>query len=349
MREQDQTAIWESFAKAIDVEPREYRIVTGISGLEHSTQMLGVDERRNRLVLVASEPNARMAALIQVDVQAAMPRMKVIVARPIFFDLGVIARQIFPSDTSAQLPASKAMSFLQRLNDIPEARRGKFVNRKLQPFLPQIVRAFENVPIPTIPQIADLVQQAANLDWKNMTDAVQGNESVITFAGLRNVDNLATDRKNGICPLPLYEFDEEAWGLLAGGGHTDDIRAFLKGMGIYQFFFPPPDQLALGIVDRGLSDQKQIVRAIEAAPGIGRPFGDTELVTSHSSIAQLLEDLQSLGYVAEGEHGVEITPSGTTTRSAIKFRPRESLLQKLLNRFSMNLSISPKDFLPPHG
>jgi hypothetical protein len=39
--------------------------------------MLGVDEKRNRVIAVSSEPNSRIAALMQVDVQAAMPEMKV--------------------------------------------------------------------------------------------------------------------------------------------------------------------------------------------------------------------------------------------------------------------------------
>jgi hypothetical protein len=60
----------------------------------------------------------------------------------------------------------------------------------------------------------------------------------------------------------------------------------------------------------------------------------------------MLEDLRELGYVAEGEHGVEITQTGSVTRSTIKFRPQESVFQRLLNRFSMNVSVSPKDFFP---
>jgi hypothetical protein len=62
---EDKTKAWDSIAKALEVEPREYRVVTGVSGLEHQVQMLGVDEKTNRLVLIPAESSSRMAALIR--------------------------------------------------------------------------------------------------------------------------------------------------------------------------------------------------------------------------------------------------------------------------------------------
>ena len=82
------SSVWDSFARALGTEARDYKVVTGVSGLEHPVQMLGVDEKRNRLVIVSSEPNARVAALMQVDVQAAMPAMKVLVAAFALFRAG---------------------------------------------------------------------------------------------------------------------------------------------------------------------------------------------------------------------------------------------------------------------
>jgi hypothetical protein len=343
MIDDKQDPVWESFANAIEVEPMEYRVVTGASGLDHPVQMLGMDEKNKRLVLVSSESSARVAALMQVDVQTAMPEFRVVVARPIIFDLGVLARQLFSTDESALVDGRALKAVLE--NATLEKQRNEFIIEKLQPFIPQVQRALANVTLPAISQIVDVVQQAANLDWKGMIGAVQGNESVIDFTQLRRLDNLAIDRENGICPLPLYEFDEPLWQLLSGGEHPDDVRKFLKDAGIYQFFFPPPDQLALGIVDRGLKNEKAIIEAVKTAPNLGHPFGETELVGPASSIPLLLQELRDVGYVAEGEHGVEITPSGVTTRSSIKFRPRESLVQKLMTRLSLNLSVSPKDFM----
>jgi hypothetical protein len=86
--------------------------------------MLGVDEKRNRVIAVSSEPNSRIAALMQVDVQAAMPEMKVLVARPIVVDLGMIARSIFSNDESAVLVLSQIASIGERINKLPEKGQG---------------------------------------------------------------------------------------------------------------------------------------------------------------------------------------------------------------------------------
>jgi hypothetical protein len=340
--------IWDSVARALETEPRDHKVLTGVSGLEHSVQMLGVDEKRNRVIAVSSEPNSRIAALMQVDVQAAMPGMKVLVARPIVVDLGVIVRTIFPNDGSAVLVLSKFASINDRINKLPDKAKKRAVDRQYAAFLPQIVRAFEKTPLPAVTQIMDIVQQISNLDWAASMSAISGGmkDASIPLARLRHIDNLETDRKNGICALPLYEFSENDWDLLAGGGHIDDVKQRLKVLGIYQYFFPAADQLALGLADRQLSGTKEIIEMVERAPKLGHPFGDLELVKDRSSLPKMLEELKESGYVAEGEHGVEITPEGGVIRSTIKFRPRESLFQRVLNRLSMNVSVSPKDFFP---
>jgi hypothetical protein len=214
--------------------------------------------------------------------------------------------------------------------------------------MPQIVRAFENTPLPPITQILDIVQQVSNLDWAASMSAISGGlkDASIPLASLRHIDNLETDRKNGICPLPLYEFSQNDWDLLAGGGHIDDVKQRLKSLGIFQYFFPAADQLALGLAERQLSGTREIIEMVERAPKLGHPFGDLELVKDRSSLPRMLEELKESGYIAEGEHGVEITPEGGVIRSTIKFRPRESVFQRVLNRLSMNVSVSPKDFFP---
>jgi hypothetical protein len=128
--------IWDSFARALETEPRDHKVLTGISGLEHPVQMLGVDEKRNRVIAVSSEPNSRIAALMQVDVQAAMPEMKVLIARPIVVDLGVIVRSIFPNDESAVLVLSKIASVGERINKLPEKARVRAIDRQFAAFMP---------------------------------------------------------------------------------------------------------------------------------------------------------------------------------------------------------------------
>ena len=78
----DQQHVWSSFAKAIGAELREGDSITGASGLVHPLQALCVDDRTKRLVLFSSEPDPRIAALVQGDIQATMPDVNVLVARP---------------------------------------------------------------------------------------------------------------------------------------------------------------------------------------------------------------------------------------------------------------------------
>jgi hypothetical protein len=124
--------IWDSVARALETEPRDYKVLTGVSGLEHPVQMLGVDEKRNRVIAVSSEPNSRIAALMQVDVQAAMPGMRVLVARPIVVDLGVIVRTVFPNDDSAVLVLSKIASIGDRFNKLPDKAKKRAIDKQLR-------------------------------------------------------------------------------------------------------------------------------------------------------------------------------------------------------------------------
>jgi hypothetical protein len=54
----------------------------------------------------------------------------------------------------------------------------------------------------------------------------------------------------------------------------------------------------------------------------------------------MLEVLKDLGYIAEGEHGIEVSPPGKISRMTIEYRPRESLLKKRINRCTLNANVS---------
>jgi hypothetical protein len=163
------------------------------------------------------------------------------------------------------------------------------------------------------------------------------------------IDNTAIDRQHGVCPVPLYEFSSDDWELFLRGDRVDEIRQRLCELGIYQYFFPAPDQVAIGVADKGLTVRDDIIRAINECQALGHPLGESELVPAVTSIPDLLEVLNEMGYIAEGEHGIEVSPTGQTARMVLKYRPREGLISKLINRLTVNanvnLSASPKDFL----
>jgi hypothetical protein len=86
------TSIWGAFGRALGAEPRTSRTIRGVSGLDHLVEGISVDDKGNRVIVFAAEPNPRVAALMQVDIQATMPTARVLVARPIAFDFAAIAR-----------------------------------------------------------------------------------------------------------------------------------------------------------------------------------------------------------------------------------------------------------------
>ncbi len=130
-------------------------------------------------------------------------------------------------------------------------------------------------------------------------------------------------------------------------GNTDQLVDVLQGLDIYQYFFPPPDALALAVVEQGISKPSIVSDSVELAPKLGHFYGALEHAnTFQGSIPELLDELGALGYVAEGDHGIEITPEGRTVRTSIKFRPREGLVAKILGRMHFNLTVSPHDIIP---
>lgn len=130
---------------------------------------------------------------------------------------------------------------------------------------------------------------------------------------------------------------------------VDEIQQRLRELNIYQYFYPAPDQVVLGVADKGLTVREDIIQAINDCQILGHPLGDTEIVPAITQLPDLIDALSERGYLAEGEHGVEVSPAGQTTRMLLKYRPREGLISKLINRITVNANVSAsiKDLLPP--
>jgi hypothetical protein len=89
-----ENAIWSTFARALRAEPRDHRVLRGASGVDHVLQALAVDEKTNRIIAISAEINPRTAAMVQIDLQTAMPGSRVLVARPTIFDIPALARRL---------------------------------------------------------------------------------------------------------------------------------------------------------------------------------------------------------------------------------------------------------------
>jgi hypothetical protein len=349
--DKDQVRLWSSFSSAVGTELRPATTIRGVSGLDHPVQAIAVDDKNKRVLIISAEQNARVAALMQGDVQATMPDVKVLVARPVVVDLGVIARQVFKNVEGATINIAAFKERMERFQKLEPARSQRYLNRQFKKAVQPAFLAFKHVTLPTLNQIMDVVQQAANLDWSNIFDNLKEGvaDPSISFERLLQIDNTAIDRQYGVCPVPLYEFTPEDWDLFFRGDRVDEVQQRLRELNIYQYFFPAPDQVALGMADKGLTVREDIIKAIHDCQALGHPLGDTEIVPPITQLPDLIDALSDRGYLAEGEHGVEVSPAGQTTRMLLKYRPREGLISKLINRITVNANVSAslKDLLPP--
>lgn len=343
-------AIWSAFGRALGAEPRDHRVIRGTSGIDHAVEAVAVDDKNGRIIVISAESNPRTAALMQVDIQSSIPGAKVLVARPVVFDVAAIARRIVQESGLTEI---NLVEFANQVNAVQAARGSPPPIEELfgGAFVP-IALALSRVTLPPLNQILAVIQQLAELDWKSVFSRTGEDQSHlrIPLQSLLTSDGMEVDRRCGVCPIPLYELTEQDWELLLSGTRIDDIEELLKALGIYQYLFPPPDHLALGIADRrGIPiSSGTLIDSLKVAPEIGHPLGPAELITNSESVTAIVDQLCDRGLLVEGEIGLEVTNAGVQARAVVKFRPREGFLSKLLQRININASVSPKDFLPPH-
>jgi hypothetical protein len=345
--EKNSKEFWDAFGRALRAEPRDYLTVRGSSGLDHFVEAIFVDDKSKRVIIVSAEPNPRIAALMRVDVQAAFAGTRVLVARPIAFDIAAFARQMVQWFGLVNLPLDVLLAHIKAIEaqkDDPEAAK------KLMSVFSPSGFTFQNITLPIVNQILAAIHQLALLDWQAIMEGFKQDppSPIIPLTNLLTMDSMAVDRQHGICPLPLYEFTENDWELFLSGRRIDDVEERLRALGIFQYFFPPPDQIALGFADRNSASIGTIASAIELAPAMGHPLAEPELVNGRVDPVSIVEQLVDQGLLVEGEIGCEVTEDGNTQRATVRFRPREGLISKLLQRLNVKFeaTVNPKDWFP---
>jgi hypothetical protein len=338
------TAIWRSLGLALGADPREHKSITGASGIDHAVEAIAVDDKGGRVIVVSGEANPKVAALVQTDIQAAMPGVHVIVARPVVVDLPAIARNFVQKLGSSEL---RLTEISKQMDDLKKAGKEPNLDTVLGGVLVPSALAFSNLRLPWLNQLFSIIQQFANLDWPPILEEWKRDPSnlSIPLLSVLSVDNMALDREFGVCPLPLYELTPEDWALFQQGSRIDAVEERLRALGIYQYFFPPPDHLALALADRKHLDREAIAKASQLSPAMGHPFGKMEIVGTSAHAADVADALQHMGFLVEGEYGLEVTEAGAFERAIVKWRPREGLVSKLIQRvkITINLSGSVKD------
>jgi hypothetical protein len=321
--------IWKSISSAIGVEMREATSIRGNSGQDHPVQGVAVDDKTNRVVIFSAEPSPRIAALMQTDVQVTLPGVHVLVARPVIFDLSEIVRRVVEKRGDLNIEAIAALFKQQstsRRSRRVQKNTNEIIQTKIIPVIKPLFETASKIRLPFSVQVMDVVEQLTSLDWKSSTLSMEG--FLITLFSMTTLDSTSADRRLGICPIPLYEFSEADCELLLSGKNVEEVQARLKALGIYQYFFPAPDQLLLGLADNNVTKDGSLVLAAEEAPTHGHPLGAAELLQDKANLLETLEELKGAGYVADAEIGLEITEKGRTVRQNVKIRPREGLIVK---------------------
>lgn len=319
--------IWQKVIEAVEAEPRDATFIKGASGISHPTVAVGVDEGKKRLILISGESDARAAALAQADIQAALRSYHVLVARPLAVNLAPAAQMV------KALSGRSSFS----LKDLPKEGNQEALSEFIGPVIGNIIAASSVASTRAMPQIIQILEQLSNLSLEGGENA---EDATVGLDGLAAFDATKMDRQYGICPFPLYDFDIDDFERIITTPERDEVRALLASRGVFQFFFPAPDQLALGLIERSdIKSPDDLIRQVDQAPELGHPLGKSELAPERVNVGDLIEMLKGKNLVVEGEYSYEVTEEGKSVRQTVRYKPREGLLSKLINRFELKIDL----------
>jgi hypothetical protein len=348
----EKRAFWNNLLRAIETEPHHVDSIQGASGFSHPVVALGVDEKTRRVVLISGEGDARSAALAYGDIQAAMPSVRLLMARPASVNLGQAAQIVSEWIGRVKIGPEELQLLVQNEKRAQQAIHA-FVEKIPDQFRMAILGSFAIASLNMVAVWKDvvtqlsLVEMEAASDSSMVEDGAQQDAKPIPTFDLRNLiayDPVAMDRRLGVCSIPLYYFTQEDVEVLHSGRDIEAARQLLKRLDVFQYFFPAADQLALGFVDQDRLSVSEIVQRLDKTPEIGHPFGQLEIVDFGTELRDIVDALQDKGLLVEGAVGVEITNEGASVRSLVKFKPREGLLARLSRIFSVKIDFNLKDF-----
>jgi hypothetical protein len=328
----DERRFWNNILGAVHVTPKAVHRIAGASGLTHEIIAIGVDDTSKRMVIVSPEHDGRTAALVQSDIQGAHPDYRVLTIRPAAVSVSKLAQAI-EAVFGSPIMTEATFAAIQK-NQAP-------LQSALNQSLGNLVGVGEKLALPKLPQILELIQQLAKLKFArtDLSGSSSDGRFSIDLTTILSYDPIGADRDVGVCGFPFYDFDEQAIDAILATSSTDEVADALRQRDIFQYFYPAPDQLALGLVERGISNPDKLSSILEKAPRTGHPFGQAELVETQSSVLKAVNALQARNLVVEGEFGLEVSPDGMRVRSTVKFKPKEGLVSKLINRFSFNIDL----------
>ena len=343
MEDGQKSELWNNIIRAAEADPRQEKAILGASGFSHPVIAVGVDEKRRRVVMISGESDARYAALAQGDIQAAMPSVKVAMARPLAINFGPIAKLI--SEVLGKF--SIGPEDVKWMNDNKE----EFQKRSLEIIgsgrITNIVASpFSAVGLNLLGVFKEAMQQLFLIEIQksdNLTIETIPRLPTLNVQRLAVLDPVEADRRMGVCSIPLYDIDKESMEILSSKSNVDLAKEILRKQDILQYFFPAADHLALGLVDRGVKSPSVLLEQLRKTPEEGHPYGPLEILKHPASLIEVVDALKDRGLVTEVELGYEVSANGNSYRAQVRSKPREGLISKLSKIFSIKIDINLKD------
>ena len=144
-----------------------------------------------------------------------------------------------------------------------------------------------------------------------------------------------SDLQLGLCAICADEFSPAEIDSLQSDENLKAIKGILRHHHLLQYFFPAPDHLALGLIERfTFKAIPQVVDQLVRAPDFGHPFGPTELMPAQYSFTDMIQELEKLKLVVIEAEGLKMTEEGRQIRASVRDKPREAAVSKILNRLS---------------
>jgi len=350
MPNSDEHRFWRTFLKAVETKPLDVPSLVGASGLDHAVSAAGFDVKRKRLVLVSADHTAREAAFMCADVAAAHRQLHVIAARPLAINLSQAARGVVDMKGALRdLPQAD----LEKLRTLPKdhpdilqlvAPYREYVEALFFP----LVRGFANFGPRILDSIIEICHQLSKVRVVTnvQPDTGQVQSSSLDFSSLLASDPTFDDQSLGLCPIPLYDLPDDAVETMKTGVDLEAARAILQRFNILQYFFPPPDHLALGLVERTPTTLDDLTVHIEAAEHLGHPLSEPQIVPQGRGVSDIIASLKDSGYIVQGKTTWQIEEKGRLVRHELAYKPQEGIVTRLINWAKSKL---PKDLLKVLG
>lgn len=331
---------WSEFFKALDFEVKNVKELQGASGIKHKILSVGVDEIKKRIVIVQDEQDARILSMVQADVQASIKNYNILMVRPVSINLSIAFSGIgilmgtnkFTQDDFAELSEKDENNIV--------ALRGKEKLESIINFVSPQIDIIQKTKPNLVAVVQEVVHQLSHL--KFLQNIEHNNNFALDFEEILGFNPIIYDNSLGICPIPLYSFTVSEVESFLKPNNVEINKIILKKHGIYQFFYPPIDSLALGLIDNNTYDSIELIQQMEKIPNYGHPFGENEL-TDIKKLNHVVDALKEKGLVVEGEFSLGITENGMDKRMLVKFSPRESIFKRLANIISVKVDLNLKD------